>query len=152
MSHYEHNFLNKIRALGFRVTPQRQLILDAICQTGGHATIGQIYHYVNQKAPSLNRATIYRAVNFFAELQLVVRAEINGVTFYEIADPTPHHHLVCRQCGRVALLGDHHFQSMIEHLQQEHGFKAEINHLTISGLCPDCQGGVPAGTSPNPHS
>lgn len=133
------------------MTPQRQLILDAICQTGGHATIGQIYHYVSQKAPSLNRATVYRTVNFFTELQLVVRAEINGVTFYEIADPTPHHHLVCRHCGRVELLVAHHFQAVIDHLQQEHYFKAEINHLTISGLCIDCQTAVPAGTPPISH-
>lgn len=138
MSHITQGFANHIRELGYRLTPQRQLILDALCEAGGHATISDIYKRVSAKAPAVNRATVYRTVSFLQELHLVVKAEIAGNVVYEIADPTPHHHLVCRGCGKVELLDDHHFRALGDHLLAEHGFRADINHLTISGFCVDC--------------
>lgn len=139
MSHIQQDFASRIRELGYRVTPQRQLILDAICETGGHATISEVYDRVTAKAPAINRATVYRTVNFLQELQLVVKAEIGGTVVYEIAAPTPHHHLVCRCCGHVQILADHHFAELSEHLLAEHGFTADINHLTIPGTCAGCR-------------
>lgn len=141
MSHKEQNFAARIREEGYRFTPQRQLILDALCDMGGHATVEEIYDRVSETAPSINLATVYRTVHFLEELRLVVSAEIKGKTVYEIADPTPHHHLVCHTCGQVRALADHHFDELVEHLAQEHHFRAEIDHLTIGGVCRDCQEG-----------
>lgn len=139
MSHIKQDFARLIREQGYRFTPQRQLILDALCQMGGHATVEEIYEQVQATAPAINLATIYRTVNFLEELRLVVSAEIGGQTVYEIAQPTPHHHLVCRKCGKVTTLDDRHFNWLVTHLAKEHNFQAEIDHLTISGLCAECQ-------------
>lgn len=139
MSHKEQNFAERIRQQGYRFTPQRQLILDALCERGGHATVEDIYEAVNATAPAINLATVYRTVRFLEELRLVVSADIQGDTVYEIARPTPHHHLVCRACGQVTVLADHHFGDLVEHLAEEHQFRAELDHLTIRGLCRDCQ-------------
>lgn len=138
MSHKEQKFAAHIREQGYRFTPQRQLILDALCDMGSHATVEEIYEQVTETAPAINLATVYRNVHFLEELRLVVSAEIRGRTVYEIAEPTPHHHLVCRICGQVTALADHHFDDLVEHLAQEHHFKAEIDHLTISGVCQEC--------------
>lgn len=139
MSHKEQNFAARIREEGYRFTPQRQLILDALCDMGGHATVEEIYDRVSETTPAINLATVYRTVHFLEELRLVVSAEIKGSTVYEIAEPTPHHHLVCRCCGQVKALADHHFEELVEHLAEEHHFKAEIDHLTLSGVCQQCQ-------------
>jgi len=142
MSHLEQNYAQRIRELGFRLTPQRQLILDAVCDVGGHATATEIYNRVNLIAPAINRATVYRTLNFFREHRLVVSSEIEGKALYEIANPTPHHHLVCRCCGSVEPLADHHFQDLADHLLAEHGFVAEMDHLTITGVCEHCRNGA----------
>jgi Fur family ferric uptake transcriptional regulator len=139
MSHQQQNFADRIRRQGYRLTPQRQLILDTVCQAGGHATATEICQKVNQVAPAVNRATVYRTLNFFCQLRLLISSEIAGKTVYEIADPVPHHHLVCRNCGQVSKLADHHFTELVSHLLAEHQFEAELDHLTISGLCVDCQ-------------
>ncbi|HSM54942.1 MAG TPA: Fur family transcriptional regulator [Candidatus Sulfomarinibacteraceae bacterium] len=139
MSHKERDFARRIRQQGYRFTPQRQLILDALCGLGGHATVDEIYEVVNATAPSINLATVYRTVRFLEELRLVVSADIQGQTVYEIAQPTPHHHLVCRECGDVQVLGDEHLQELAATLAREHQFQAELDHMAISGLCAGCQ-------------
>ncbi len=139
MSHHTLNYTQRIRQKGHRLTPQRQIILDTICAMGRHATAHEIYEQVHSAVPTINQATVYRALHFFCDLQLLVSAKIGGQTVYEIATPTPHHHLVCRQCGRVEALADYHFHDLIEHIVTEHHFAPENNHLTILGLCAACQ-------------
>ncbi len=138
MSHIEQDFAGRIRELGYRLTPQRQLILDAVCEVGDHASAAEICRLVQAKAPAINQATVYRTLNFLCQIRLLVSGEIGGKTVYELAEHEPHHHLVCRQCGQVEHLSDHHFRELAAHLLQEHDFVADIDHLAISGLCADC--------------
>ena len=140
MSHDRSECAAQMRDLGFRVTPQRMLLLDAICEGNGHTTFDEIYERVKLKAPGINQATVYRALDFLCELRLVVSADIEGHTVYEIAGETPHHHLVCRACGAVQELANYHFQVLRDHLLMEHGFRADLDHLAINGLCARCVG------------
>lgn len=141
MSHQNLDYTRRIRELGFRVTPQRQMILDAVCEGQGHTSLEEIYTRLQAKAPTINLATVYRALEFFGKLGLVVNADINGRTVYEIAHETPHHHLVCRQCGRVEGLPHDYLGQLAAQLRQEFGFAPDLDHLTISGLCSQCQRG-----------
>jgi Fe2+ or Zn2+ uptake regulation protein len=147
MSHETLDYATRIREQGYRLTPQREIILDALCEIGRHATVGEIYDRVQDKAPAIDRATIYRAMKFFCDLQLVVCAEIEGVTVYEIAGRTPHHHLVCRSCGHIQEFDDYHFHDLLHHLKEAHEFRAVIEHLTISGLCSECLEALEASES-----
>lgn len=138
MSHNEQGFLDRLRTLGYRLTPQRQLVLDALCAMGGHATIAQVYERVAAVSPAVDRATVYRSVHLFHKLGFVVSAEINGQTLYELFNYRPHHHLICRNCGSVAVLDDEQLGVLVEQIAAAHGFLIELNHLTLSGLCADC--------------
>ncbi|MEJ2747609.1 MAG: Fur family transcriptional regulator [Anaerolineae bacterium] len=139
MTHNTLNYAERIHERGYRLTPQRQIILDTLCSMGGHATAGDVFDQVHAQVPAINRATVYRTLSFFCELEVLVSGDIDGQTVYEIATPTPHHHLVCRECGHIETLADYHLTQLIEHLVEEHHFQPEINHLTISGLCRQCQ-------------
>ena len=136
--HDQLNFLDQIRSQGYRVTPQRQLILDTLCRLGGHATPAELYQQVRPQMPSLNQATVYRALDFFCELNLATKTEWGGSSVYEIIGAVPHHHLICRRCGYSEILDNAHLQELGDHLRQERGFKAEFNHLAITGLCAQC--------------
>jgi len=115
------------------------LLLDAICEGNGHTTLDEIYERVKAKAPGINQATVYRTLDFLCELRMVVSAEIEGHTVYEIASETPHHHLICRSCGSSHELTDYHFHELRDHLLREHGFKADLDHLAITGVCKNCK-------------
>jgi Fur family ferric uptake transcriptional regulator len=138
MSHHQIRYKEQIREQGYRLTPQRQIIMDALCGINDHATVNEVYERVQAQMPSIDRATVYRTLHFFRELCLVVATEMDGEMRYEVAGTTPHHHLICRICGAEQELSDKHLRDLVEHLQQEHGFTAEINHLVIPGVCQKC--------------
>jgi Fur family ferric uptake transcriptional regulator len=139
MSHQQLDYRARMREGGFRVTPQRQLILDAICEGGGHTTLPEIYDRVQAKAPTISRATVYRTLDFFCRLGLVVAADIGCEhTVYEIAGVTRHHHLACRQCGQVEQLDPELIGALFAQIESEQGFKVDMDHIVLLGLCKQC--------------
>jgi len=149
MSHTRHDYAALMRQKGFRVTPQRQIILDAICEGGGHTTFDEIYSRVQARSDAVNRATIYRTLDFLTELRLVVAADVgDGRTVYEIAGDTPHHHLVCLNCRQVSQIGHEAVQELFARIEREQGFHIETNHLALFGYCPGCQDASPAHETP----
>jgi Fe2+ or Zn2+ uptake regulation protein len=139
MSHHHQDYAALMRARGFRVTPQRQLILDAICEGGGHTTFDEIFARVHAKSNAVNRATVYRTLEFLTELRLVVAADIgNGRTVYEIAGETPHHHLVCLGCHQVQQISHDTVKDLFAQLEREQGFHVETDHLALFGYCRGC--------------
>ncbi len=141
MSHLDFDFAGRMRALGFRVTPQRQLILDALCHSGGHVTPEALYERVHAEFPAINRATVYRTLNFLCDLRLVVALRWQGQTYYEIAGDPGHHHLVCRACGRMQELDNAVLEGLAAKVADQHGFVLDRDHVALAGLCSDCAGG-----------
>ncbi len=139
MPHQQLDYRARMREKGFRVTPQRQLILDAVCEGGGHTTLPEIYARVQAKAPDISRATVYRALDFFCKLGLVVAADIGGEhTVYEIAGTTRHHHLACRQCGQVEQADPDILENLFAQIESEQGFKVDMDHIVLLGVCKRC--------------
>ncbi len=138
MLEHKQDVGDQIRDQGFRMTPQRQMVMDVIWERGGHVTTNEILDTLQHSSPSLNSATVYRVLHFLCDLQLVTRTEINGQPVYELAQETPHHHLACRRCGRVYDLPNHYFEPLAADLLADYAFQAEINHMAISGICTGC--------------
>lgn len=128
-----------MRQRGFRVTPQRQLILDAICAGGGHNTPEQIYERVHAKAPSLNRTTVYRNLDFLCDMRLVVAAQISGQRVYEIAGQTPHHHLICHKCNKMEQISHDSLKGLFAKIEREQEFSVDMDHVALFGLCKKCK-------------
>ena len=94
MTHNTIDYQEIIRSSGHRVTPQRIIILDAVCESGRHTTLGEIYARVRQIDKTIDRSTLYRTLKLFVDLGLMVSADTgDGETYYEIAKPYHHHHL-----------------------------------------------------------
>lgn len=143
MSHQDRNFPALMRERGFRVTPQRQMILDAVCEGGGHSTPEQIYERVQARAPAVNRATVYRNLSFLCDLRMILNADMgNGHLAYEIAPESPHHHLVCRRCGKAEQISHGAIDELFAKIDQEYGFSVDREHLMLTGLCRQCRQGT----------
>jgi Fur family ferric uptake transcriptional regulator len=139
LSHHEIHYDERIREQGYRLTPQRQIIMDALCAIGDHASANHVYERVHRDSPAIDRATVYRTLHFFHDLQLVTASEIDGETVYEIAGPAAHHHLICRICGAELTLHDKDLADLVTHLADKYEFTAELQHLVIPGVCRDCR-------------
>lgn len=129
-----------MRAQGFRLTPQRQVIMDAVLASEGHSTLLEIYQRARTMAPNLNLVTVYRTLNFFCELRLMVAADIGGGRWvFELAGGKPHHHLVCRTCGQIKRIEHAEMQGLVERTELEHEFRIDMEHIVLFGLCKDCK-------------
>jgi len=131
--------LSRLRSQGYRVTPQRLAILEAMQQAGGHLSPGQVYERVSQEMPGLTEATVYRTLNFLVELGLVLVAHMgHGQLVYEYADHD-HHHLVCRNCGQMKDVDHRELTPLYNRFLKDTGYQIDTIHATFFGLCPDCQ-------------
>lgn len=140
MTHDQVRWEETLWAAGHRVTQQRALILDAVCAGVGHTTLGEIYARVRRADRSVDRSTVYRALALFVGLGLVVAADTGrGETLYEIARPRPHHHLVCRRCGREDEIDDSALRALSEQIVRQHRFAVETDHLVLFGRCAACR-------------
>lgn len=132
---------DRLRTEGYRMTPQRQLVWDALRHADGHLTAEELHDQVTRAAPDLNLASVYRTLRVLAELGLVREVRIgDGRGHWEIAHPDDDFHLVCRSCGRV----DHHVGDLVQqiraHLSGGHGFRTERVDLVVHGVCAHCSG------------
>ncbi len=140
MSDTSNDYQTLIRKNGFRLTPQRQMILEAVRGTHGHSTPEEIYNRVQLKTTAINHATIYRTLEFFLALGLVTVAQVkDNQTVYELAEQGPHHHLICQQCDKVERVDHALVQPLFDEVDQKFGFKVNTDHLMLFGLCHACR-------------
>ncbi len=160
MSHENMDYEGIMHRAGHRVTPQRVMILDAVCEGGGHTTLKQIFTRLQKMDDRIDRSSVYRTLKLFVALGLVVSAETPaGEAVYEIPKPKPHHHLICRTCGKEQEIGQEAMDGMFAFVEQRYGFKAETDHLVLHGICAACRammdGGdiaIPRVSGAHPHA
>ena len=128
-----------LREAGHRLTPQRLVILSILRHAQGHVTAAEILESVRQQYPYVDISTVYRTMSALKELHLVSETDMGtGEYSYEWTMPEPHHHLICRGCGAEISLDNKYLQSIGRRLLKEYGFRAELGHFAIFGLCQDC--------------
>jgi Fur family ferric uptake transcriptional regulator len=128
-----------LRARGYRVTPQRQLVLEAVGRLE-HATPEDIYGEVRQTARGVNVSTVYRTLELLEQLGLVKHSHIHhGAPTYHLAEHAQHVHLVCRECERVTEVDQAAVLPLVVALEERQGFLTDVGHLTVFGLCADCR-------------
>ena len=134
-----HTWDDTLRAGGYRVTPQRQLVLEAVARLE-HATPEEICGEVRQTARGVNVSTVYRTLELLEQLGLVKHTHIHhGAPSYHLADDAGHVHLVCRQCERVIQVDQAAVGPLVVALEESNGFQTDVGHLTVFGLCANCR-------------
>ena len=142
MTHESKDYIQILRDKGYRVTPQRLIVLDAICEIGGHADLSQITSHVNYLDPTIDKSTVYRALDVLCDVGLVIETMLDKQgKVYTIAGNN-HHHLVCQGCGRDFTLPDHEFVHFQQHIYEQYGFLIQSEHQAFKGLCKGCQSGA----------
>lgn len=128
----------RLRARGYRLTPQRQLVLEAV-HALGHSTPDEIAVEVQRRGPTVNLSTVYRTLDLLEELDLVTHTHLgHGSPTYHAADDADHVHLVCHRCGQVAAVQQEVVVALAGTLRAEHGFEMDMSHCVVHGTCAAC--------------
>jgi Fur family ferric uptake transcriptional regulator len=132
----------ELRARGYRLTPQRQLVLEAVGELG-HGTPEEIATTVRRTASGVNISTVYRTLELLEELGLVRHTHLgHGAPTYSVASEADHVHLVCRDCGSVEEAPPQVLGDVVDRLAAERGFTVDVGHFAVFGRCRACADGV----------
>lgn len=130
-----------LREQGYRMTPQRQLILAALQESDDHISAEDIHSRVRARYPQVNISTVYRTLELLKGLGLVTETDLGSGRFrYHTAEKGHHHHLICVRCGTTIETTESPFLTLKRTLLKEYGFQANISHLAIFGRCSKCRG------------
>ena len=137
---------SRLHSLGYRLTPQRQLVLQAV-EKLGHATPDEVLAEVREHSSAVNASTVYRTLEVLEGLGLVRHAHLSdrAPTYHSVSDHE-HFHLVCRNCGRVVSVGPGMLTSLTQRLRDEQNFALDVGHLTVFGACVECPEAAPEVT------
>jgi Fur family ferric uptake transcriptional regulator len=128
----------QLRSRGYRLTPQRQLVLEAVGELG-HATPEVIATTVRRTASGLNISTVYRTLELLERLGLVQHTHLgHGAPTYSVATDDDHVHLVCRDCGAVQEAEADLLSEAVRRLTDERGFSLDVGHVALFGRCAEC--------------
>ncbi|MEZ0579726.1 Fur family transcriptional regulator [Nocardioides sp. MH1] len=135
----EADWRQALREKGYRLTPQRELILAAVDDLG-HATPDEVLAHVQQQVSTVNASTVYRTLEVLEELGLVRHAHLSDrAPTYHSTRGHEHFHLVCRQCHKVVSVDAGEAASFVESLGTRHAFSPDLGHLTVFGRCHECE-------------
>lgn len=127
----------RLRGSGFRLTPQRRLILDAVTRLV-HATPEEVAGEVRELG--INTSTVYRNLEVLENLGLVKHTHlVDRAPTYHVVGDHEHVHLVCRECQNVRSVDPSVVSDLVTRLHDEQGFVVDVGHLAIFGHCVSCQ-------------
>jgi Fur family ferric uptake transcriptional regulator len=133
------DIVKKLTEQGYRLTPQRIMIISAIENSDGHISAEEIYAQVIARYPQVNISTVYRTLELLKQLGLVTETDFGeGRVRYHPVGKGHHHHLVCQDCGAIIDLNESMLAPLKDVLLREYGFSADLRHLAIFGRCVKC--------------
>lgn len=92
----------RLRAAGFKVTPQRLAIVRTFLDDPTHPTAQDIFARLKPGLPMMSFATVYNTLDALSNVGLsAARALTKGSTRFD-PNVVPHDHAVCDACGAVS--------------------------------------------------
>jgi len=139
---------DELRSRGLRWTPQRRLILEVLAEASGHVTGADIVERCRERDPETTPSTVYRTLDVLEELGYVHHSHgVDGREEFHVLPETRHAHLQCSTCGGSWEIAPDEVTDLVEGMDRSRGFRVDVGHLTISGLCATCAGGGPPGAA-----
>lgn len=134
------SFIEALHQKGFRITRQRELVIEAIAHSGNHVNAEDVFAHIQGKNHSVDITTVYRTLELLVEQGLASRIELGaGRVIYATYQHGPHIHLVCRQCGQVIDANQDLLLALTDQLSASYQFAADLQHISVLGLCSPCQ-------------
>jgi Fe2+ or Zn2+ uptake regulation protein len=128
-----------LKSRGVTVTAQRLAVLNAVSRAP-HATAEELVDLAKGEIGAISRQSVYDTLNTFVELGLVRRIQPSGSpALYEDRVGDNHHHLICRNCGRVIDVDCSVGAMPCLQAANDNGFEIDEAEVAYWGRCPECK-------------
>lgn len=118
---------------------KREAIFQSIYNTNCHPSAEWVYNDLKGKYPDLSLGTVYRNMNLFKDMGLIISVgTVKGQERFD-ARTNPHSHFICDKCGSVIDIDfieyNHNFT---EKAASDYGYKIDRQLVFFYGTCKKC--------------
>jgi len=122
-----------LREAGGRFSAARRRVLEALFAADAPLAADAV-------APGLDRASVYRALEYLEELGVVRHVHAgHGPGLYALIGGGEREYLACERCHRVTAVARESLDPVRDEIEARFGYRARFTHFPIVGLCPDCK-------------
>jgi Fur family ferric uptake transcriptional regulator len=133
--------LDTLDRAGYRQGGARRAVVELLGRQSCCMSAQEIHDRLRRARRRVGIASVYRALETLADLRLVKRIDAgDGVARYEPSRPdgNHHHHLVCRDCGKVEAFSDDRLERAIDKVAGGLGYSVDEHEVVLTGACADC--------------
>jgi Fur family ferric uptake transcriptional regulator len=121
----------------YRMTRQREVILEEIRQARKHPSADEVYEMVRKRLPRISLGTVYRNLEILSELGEIQKLEFGDLKRFDW-NPNKHYHIRCMNCGRVDDAPIAPLKRIEDELYGSTVYTIFGHRLVFEGLCPAC--------------
>ena len=133
--------LEALTVAGYRRGGARRAVVELLGKQNCCLSAQEIFDELRRARRPVGIASVYRALEVLVDLRLVKRVDAgDGLSRFERApvDGDHHHHLVCRDCGKVEAFTDSRLERAIDRIAGGLGYAVEEHEVVLTGACADC--------------
>jgi Fur family ferric uptake transcriptional regulator len=130
----------RLHERGLRWTPQRRLLVEVLADTDGHITGSELVERCREQDPEVTPSTVYRTLDVLEDIGLIRHAHgLDGREEFHVRPAREHGHLHCTVCHGAWEIGAEDVTSLVDDFETARGFKVDLGHLSVMGVCRDCR-------------
>ena len=140
---------HRFRGQFSRWTLAREAVLDLLSRTSKHMSVKEIYNALFKAYPGIGLSTVYRTLGLLLRSGFLNKIDIgDGQSRYEFKSGEKdehHHHLICRNCGKIVDYSDFLDEELDlirkteKNLARKYNFIVQDHNIEFYGLCKYCQ-------------
>jgi Fur family transcriptional regulator, peroxide stress response regulator len=130
--------VDRFRAEGLKVTPQRELVFRLLQDNQSHPTAESVFAAAREVMPMISLKTVYQVLHDLRDLGEIQTLELGTGALRFDPNTGDHHHLVCTSCSSVVDVTLDTSDLSLSRTQR-HGFTVDAVEVTFRGLCSTCR-------------
>jgi Fe2+ or Zn2+ uptake regulation protein len=127
-----------LRERDLRATSQRVVMHRLLRDHDRHVSAEELLSEAGEQLPGVSLPTVYATLELFEQLGIVRRVNGGGGTLLWDTRADAHHHMICRNCGRIEDMETPLDLEGARHSAARSGFQPDRAEVVVSGLCADC--------------
>lgn len=131
--------IERLRERGWRLSAQRRAVAEVLAGDHVHLTADEVHARAQVVLPEISLATVYNTLNELAAMGEVVPVAAGAGPKRYDPNSTPHHHLVCVECGAIRDVDPAGQRDLALSKGEQHGYRLIDVNIVFRGVCSDCE-------------
>lgn len=133
---HKQEAIKKLKEHNYKLTPQRELILDIMLNQQGYLSVREIYEKVKEVFPQVSIDTVYRNLSLLKDINILNETTIGNNIMYVMRKEIHSHTMRCLKCGKIFELDICPLELWINQIKD---FEIVDHKIEIVGYCKNCR-------------